>query len=695
VILERTIKFLILLILFAVIFFLLYTLNVNSMVYHGGHPRLYFTSEDIPALQAKMHQAPTSSLWNSINFTAHKFDSFPASMDEEAYGSALIGLRYTGFVYALTGDVKVGNKGKQWLLQICQWQYWTTSDMANRPESGNYHLSTPSGLYAIGVGEAYDWLYPLLNESERQLVRNAIMEKAVIPAYKNYYYYSPFYETQARTNRAAIAYSGFGVAGLAILGDDPSNPTLTPYFEGLYNPMRDYLATYDSEGGWAEGLTYQSSGLCDGSGALYFLEALKNVKNEDLFTTPGFEDAYQFPLYMLPPDRRAATDGFNDALFNSGYSSAAIAKFASEYGNGYARWYYTHAPLSTSDEIAAFLWYDGSIPETDPSTLPESKLFPDIGWAALRSGWNTTDTLLSFRSGPVYPGHNRPEQNSFTLDALGERFIVEPGLSSKYYEDPNYTSYYRSTISQNTILINDNPTSQKDIKLDDKVMNNGKITDFMTTEYYDAVTGDATDAYNGTLSKFIRHIIFVKPDYVVLFDDLASAVGKVEFDSLLHTLGTDTIEIEDNMIVFKQNQSRLYIEVLNPINYTYKLRQGDPVIIDDDDTPTSFIDLSPANPSLTAQFLLILYPLPPGGTLPSITRLTDNTAIGVKITKDEINDYIIFNPEKSSISIEGMETDAEQVFVRLSEQYIEHCAIHNWTFLNYKGKQVVSNFHEY
>jgi len=221
-----------------------------------GHPRLYFTSADIPALQAKMTAPTTSAVWAGIKNEAMQ-TSFPT--DTTDLITAHDRLEYASFYYAVTGDTTVGNKAKGWLLQVCTWPSWMSIT--------DGHIYYSGGLVPVAVGEAYDWLYPLMSDTERQTVRIAIIEKALKPLQAEYK--NGMYIYEAKNNRGGQLFGGIGVAGLSILGDEPSNPTLDPYMGTISSLMRDYVNAYDQNGGWSEGIAYQFHGLADASGALY------------------------------------------------------------------------------------------------------------------------------------------------------------------------------------------------------------------------------------------------------------------------------------------------------------------------------------------------------------------------------------------------------------------------------------------
>jgi hypothetical protein len=672
-----------------------YSVTIGDIVeYTGGgtivpqpppiHPRLYFQASDLQALKTKMQVAPTSVTWSEITSIAKTFNSFPTGIgDTDAEWNANVGLRYSAIYYALTGDTTVGNKGKEWLLQISSWPSWTP------PNGGSHRVNYNTGLIAIAVGEAYDMLYPLMTETERETVRKAIFEKAVKPAFLDYNDGS--YLDDARSNRAAQGYGGIGVAALSIKGDGIDSAEVD-YYSRVFTPViNEYLDAYDSDGAWAEGIDYQSFGQCSGSGAIYYLEADKRVTGENLYTNKNFSHSIEYPLYLLPPDRKGSSDSFGDTSFVGGYSAGALETLSSSYNDGHGKWYLANVPSSTYDRIPIFLWSNSNVTVSSPSSLPKSKLFHGVGVMAMRSGWNLTDTLISFRSSPVYNGHNRPEQNSFTLDALGERLIIEPGNPVGGYTDPTYESYYAATISQNTILINGDPHSQSELTIDGGVLSKpaGRIVEHYSADFYDEVEGNATDAYNGKLSKFNRYIVYIKPDYLIILDDMASANGSVEFDSVWHSLGTNNIAVNGDNITIARNNVKLYARVFIQ-DFTYSIATGQPYNIKDGAIPTSYIKMHSSLPSSGASYLYVLSPKQGNEIAPQVIKIQNGSVTGVRIQQSNIIDIMLFNPSGPGITLAGVTTDGDKAYVRLENGKVTRYAMQNGKSLVYNGTVLFS-----
>jgi hypothetical protein len=89
----------------------------------------------------------------------------------------------------------------------------------------------------------------------------------------------------------------------------------------------------------------------------------------------------------------------------------------------------------------------------------------------------------------------------------------------------------------------------------------GKITQFQTTPAFDLVTGDATQAYGGALTKAIRSMVFVRPGVLLVFDSLASDVPR-KWEWNIHALKAMTVT-SSRSIELEMGGERLCVERLS------------------------------------------------------------------------------------------------------------------------------------
>ena len=658
----------------------------NATPVASVHPRLYFTAGDLPGIREKIQREPYRSLWESVQHRAAETPMPPGTAPTQRdLEQATIALRTNAFVYAVSGDPQAGERARRYLLQVSGWSHWQSRDRVQTGKLVNYG----SGPLHGAIGETYDWIYPLLNTSERQVVVIAMVNRSLEPA--RLQYGTPDETADACTNRISLAYGGVGVIAFALRGDLPENPGVEPYSGLVHDVMtRKYFDCFDRDGGWSEGIGYLSFGLSEdagGSGGIYYAEALRRATGEDLFRLENFRHAPDFLLYFLPPDRKGESSAFGDEDFSSAFRSPSAAALASRTANPYAQWYYQNAPLEQTDPIGEILFADDSLPATSPEGLYPTKRFRDLGWVAMRTGWGLSDTLAGFICGPRGAGHDRPERNSFMLDALGERLVITPGLTSLGYEDPDYPDYHAATVGQNTILVNGNPRSQPR----NDPGTSCTITGFFTSPYYDQVQGEAAAAYGGRLSRFTRDLIFVKPEepgFLVVRDDLATATGAATFDFLLHALGSDSISLVDpegGRATITRGNATLHVAVILPRGASLSVLPGSPTHFEGSDQPTSYLQAA-TGPVPEARFLVVLYPVITGSAVPEVAEVREGDVTGVTVTRGKTTDLLLFAPSGAGISAAGVVSDGRMAWIRLEEGVPAYYALREGTSLAYRGR---------
>ena len=103
----------------------------------------------------------------------------------------------------------------------------------------------------------------------------------------------------------------------------------------------------------------------------------------------------------------------------------------------------------------------------------------------------------------------------------------------------------------------------------------GNIVRFENNQLYDYVLGDATQAYMGKLNKFHRHVIYIRPDVFIIFDDL-EAPEPVTFEWCLHALSEMKINVSDKSILISEGNARLKVNFLQSGGLTFNQFTGFP-----------------------------------------------------------------------------------------------------------------------
>jgi hypothetical protein len=119
------------------------------------------------------------------------------------------------------------------------------------------------------------------------------------------------------------------------------------------------------------------------------------------------------------------------------------------------------------------------------------------------------------------------DANSFVVSARGERLLVDEG-SWPYaalwghfdYTGPRLDFDNTATIGHNTLLVVGK--GQHPAGRDFGAEYGGKLVGFSSDPQVDIVVGDATAAYDGKLDRYLRTLAYVKPDLLLIYDQVAS-----------------------------------------------------------------------------------------------------------------------------------------------------------------------------
>jgi hypothetical protein len=176
--------------------------------------------------------------------------------------------------------------------------------------------------------------------------------------------------------------------------------------------------------------------------------------------------------------------------------------------------------------------------DAPPTKLPAAAVFRGIGWAGLHSALDNPkrDTFMVFKSSPFGSiSHSHADQNSFAIMTGGRSLAIASGYYGPSYGFPHHAEWTRQTKANNCILVNGKGQAVREEAA------KGRIETFHHQKAITYLCGDAAPAYKGALTRFKRHVLFVRPGVFVLLDDLA-APQPAEFSWLLHAWDKMTVD---------------------------------------------------------------------------------------------------------------------------------------------------------
>jgi len=626
-----------------------------------SHPRLYFSGADKASLMARARNPKAIQLWESILADAKarrgtgdvsNGSTVFEMLDKQyllpsllAYFDVLnqgrLRIAYNALVAYLTNDAEARRAAKSALLDVAHWSRWEPPWFTAHGQ----HTYYPAGQLAADAAFGYDLLYDDLTEVERSLIRAALLRNSIIPSYKEYVLDN---RVMANTsNWIAHTVGGALIAASAIAGDvteQDANGQFDTYVNGLLLKMESHLAaSYLSDGSYGEGISYQEFDL---ETTLPALIALRRVFGIDYWQRTHVRDSLAYPLYTFVPPGSSSPD-MGDSHPPSGRTIAALV---AETKDPKLRWFYDQFPHSS---ISDFLFFDDSIVAERPQ-LPTSRIFPEKGNAVFRTGWDKDSWVLLFRAGANF-NHNHADQGEFLLTAFGEPLITEAGWSD-YYKDPYYATFFTQAIGHNTVLVDGNPESQSlpDTRQFSALNAYPTIADRITSDSYDAVCADLTSVYRRRLISYTRRIVFVKPHYYVVFDDLTANADPTRFDWLLHLPDRSRLAKSPGLVVYSATKASLAIRILSPADARLSVVDGRlPYATFATNTPKAvplqpaFLDLQTAQPARHTQFLVALAPARTTEEARSLagrmTAVSGDGFVGASTQRGDERDLVMFH----------------------------------------------------
>ena len=664
--------------------------DLRFLVHEEGsrsHPRLYFDAAEKAKLIAKTRDPRLAKVWEYIQTTAknsrasgpiaHGGDVFEL-LDSEYLLPSLLGyfdvlnrarsrIAYNAFMSYLTDDAEARRSAKEALLAVSNWQRWEPPWF----RAHGQHTYYPAGLLAADAALGYDLLYDHLTEAERSKIRRALIDKQIIPTYKEY-----FLDNRAMadtSNWISHTVGGALIAAAAIAGDvrpEEADGKFDLYVNGLLMKIEAHMAaSYLPDGSYGEGISYQEF---DSETLGPMINALDRSFGIDYWNTTDVKDSLRYALYTRTDPREASLD-MGDTHPPAGFG---ISPFIYRSKDPVLRWYYSKFDRPS---LQHFIFFNDTVQPKSPDAagMPDSAIFEHKGNAVFRTGWGEDSIAMLFRAGPNF-NHHHADQGSFMITAFGEPLVTEAGWSD-YYKDPYYATFFIQAAGHNTVLVDGNPESQiiPDTPQFKALNEYPRITDSITSKAFDGVGSDLTSAYPGRVTRYTRRIVFVRPFYFVVYDDIQTRVGAASFDFLLHLPNRAGISTNGTTAIYKGAKAALGFRSFAPADATLSVKDGRiPYHIFSARTPAetpsqpAYLDLNTGKPSREMQFVTAVVPAKTSaeaaGLIGKMFPIAGRHMKGIRTERAGETDLVMFRTGSGSAPMRHGEWSADAAVLMLT-----------------------------
>lgn len=511
----------------------------------GVHPRIYLTSDRIAELRQAI-QGTHADLWKRVQAQADRGVKHgpPAYTEHDSYsGDEQLWQREVGnmmpnlaIAYRLTRRKEYLTSAQQWALASCRYKTWGLGRIDG--------MDLAAGHQLFGLALVYDWCFDDIEPAVRQEIRQTLVRRTAAmyeaAATGKIWWARSYLQNHLWVNICGMAASGFA------LFDEVGEASC---WIGL--PLEKFRRTMDSlgpDGASHEGVGYWEYGV---EYMLKFMDPARDLLGVDLYDRPWWQNTSAYALHLSLPRRAWQRENcivdIADCPRCHWYGPEYLLRgLARHFRDGHAQW--LAAEIDTAQVAAAgapwlnLLWHDPSVAVQPPTALPTLRHFEDMGIVAARSDWSGDESLAVFKCGPFIGheamqrfsydpggGHVHPDANHFVLFGNGQWLIRDDGYQPKW------------TGQHNTLLVNGKGQLGEGAQwfrggeaLASKAR--PKVLRASSSAQYDYIVGDATAAYPAELGlvRFVRHLIFVKPNVLIVADDIQTQ-RESELEIRFHT----------------------------------------------------------------------------------------------------------------------------------------------------------------
>ncbi|XOV91633.1 MAG: DUF4962 domain-containing protein [Bacteroidota bacterium] len=432
--------------------------------------------------------------------------------------------------YLLTGDQKYFQTAKTWMVKIAKWD----------PEGPTHRNNFGDSGIMAGLAVGIDSFWALLTEEERKPIIDQITARA------KGFYHLWLNSVESRSSSMHVwqhILHRMFYTSLALVREVPEASAWLEYIYELWIAQSPKMG--EKDGAWFNGVSYFEMNTL----TLYDISlTLQELTGTNFMQSPWYTNNPKWLIYAFPPG--SISDGFcnNGSLYEqptlnyAGYTEAAARMFDDSHASWYAKEVSKKLGEAVEDD-QEFRWHRIKRKHLNPLPtpvkdfdLPQAAIFPDVGVAYMHTSIQdiNSNLMLSVRSSPYGPmAHTHADQNTFNIAYGGKKLFYNTGYRPAM-GDPHYLGWFKHTQGHNGILI-DGQGQPFDAGA------YGWLPRFLHSEQISYVVGDASNAYSGIkeekmdsgLKVFRRHYLMVRPDVIIIYDEL-EADHAAEWSWLLH-----------------------------------------------------------------------------------------------------------------------------------------------------------------
>jgi hypothetical protein len=597
-----------------------------------------------------------------------------------------------GLLFQLTGDRRYADKLREAMLYYTNYVRWTAQSFGHRTPPWYSELDTAK--FSFGYATGYDALYAVLSDADRKTISDAMIRLSVLPILNDWVMPGRRIHSfdSMGHNWWGVCVAGAGLCALALLGDDPRaqgwidamDAGFEQWFNYGGNVLQNRVATFERSGPSYEGVNYTKYGVTE---YLHYRLAWQNTYPERKATRmePLDHVAGFFLNTLYPTSTGSFAVNFNDSSLEMDSTETILLLIACGFGSHEASQYlklvHTHPPAMLVSLLRQY-----PMPPSLPDA-PNSCIYPDMGWAMMRSSWENDATLLAMKSGYTW-NHAHADAGSFILFKQGAPLIIDSGTCA--YDRPEYHDYYCQSRAHNVILFDGAGQPTEDLLLGCKFPGHlHSLIDGLGLKY---VYADATGPMARWFSRNYRHWIW-SGDIILIIDDVcAHTPGQMNW--LLHFVGKYGAG-PDGSVRLKNGPAEAVVKMLYP---PATLSEDTGLVAHNPNKKTPYLVFSPGAPMQSRRFVTAICLNP--DAVPKFEVLEEQNYLGIRVrTADAVEElYLdiraIHNAGTIDFQVGDWVTDAYLLHFKranLNDPSVQRFFIGDGSYLRYKGQSMIES----
>lgn len=434
-----------------------------------------------------------------------------------------------------------------------------------------------NGEMAAAVACAYDWLYDDWDDGQKEILEEALYEKAVKYAVKAYGGWMDsdhsWWVNTGKNNQNAVANGGYIMMCLALMDKYPEEASWV--LEKAIRSMESYQNSFYPGGSWSESVTYWTYAM------KYWTPAVRSLQisygtDFGMSHAPDIEKSTEFVLYAssLKKANNFHDGGDNNPIYYIG-SFYGLAKIfgRSELAN-IKLTYDTNTPVRGGLGVLLDFPEEAKVGEIN---LAKDAAFYKDGLVSFRESWEDANSMyFSYHGGEGFPGHGHIDTGTFVYDYWGERFAVDLGTEDYGLEGKvgDTSDLYRiRPEGHNCLVINPDETAGQDKEAFSPIEayganENGSYSIINMSESYGAY---AQSVRRGAKTADNRNSVIIR-------DEITSLKQKSDIYWFMHTKAAVELLDDGKSAVLTQNGKSIKFELVTDAeSFELKVMEAKPM----------------------------------------------------------------------------------------------------------------------